>query len=201
MEKPAVPDYPIHDLMVRRWSPRAFLPSSVEPEKLRSLFEAARWAPSCFNEQPWRFLVSRREDTGRFREMIGCLTPGNQAWAGAAGALILSVASGQFAHNGRANRHAFHDVGLATAQLVLQATALGLGIHQMAGFDRDRARGIWKIPEPFDPVAMVAVGYPGEPEQLSGELAQRERAPRTRRSQSGFVFGGGWESAWDHADS
>lgn len=199
MEKPAPADYPIHDLMVRRWSPRAFLPGSVEPEKLRSLFEAARWAPSCFNEQPWRFLLAVRGDADRFGQMLGCLTPGNQVWAGTAGALILSVASGQFARNGHANRHAFHDVGLATAQLVLQATSLSLSIHQMAGFDRDRAREIWKIPESFDPVAVLAVGYRGEPEQLSGELEERERAPRLRRPQAEFVFRE-WDSAWDHAD-
>lgn len=201
MEKPARPDYPIHELMVRRWSPRAFLPKSVEPEKLRSLLEAARWAPSCFNEQPWRFLVATREDPQRFGQMAACLTPRNQTWAGAAGALILSVASGQFAHNGHANRHAFHDVGLATAQLVLEATALGLSTHAMAGFDRERARATWRIPESFEPVAVLAVGYRGEAEQLPEELAERERAPRSRRPQGEFVFSGGWEQSWDHSDS
>jgi nitroreductase len=193
MEKPAVTDHRVHELVRRRWSPRSFLDKPVEPEKLHSLFEAARWAPSCFNEQPWRFLVARREDPDPFQRMLDCLTPGNQAWAAGAGALILSVAARTFARNGKPNLHAFHDVGLATAQLVLQATAEGLGVHQMAGFDRERARGTWQIPDGFDPVAVIAVGYRGEPDRLPSELREREVAPRVRRPQREFVFSGGWD--------
>lgn len=192
MEKPAATEYPVHELIGKRWSPRSFLDRAVEPGKLRILFEAARWAPSCFNEQPWRFLVARREDPDQFQRLLGCLTPGNQVWAASAGALVLSVAAGTFGRNGQPNRHAFHDVGLATAQLVLQATAEGLSVHQMGGFDRDRARQVFEIPKDFDPVAAIAIGYRGEPDRLSDELKEREVAPRVRRPQEEFVFSERW---------
>ena len=192
MEKPAITDHPVHELFARRWSPRSFLDRPVESEKLRSALEAARWAASCFNEQPWCFIVARRDSGDEFRPMLECLMPGNQAWAATAGVLILSVARNTFTRNDQPNRHAFHDVGLATAQLVLQATDDGLSVHQMAGFDRDRARESYGIPEGFDPVAVIALGYRGEPDALSEELKARELAPRARRTQQEFVFSGAW---------
>lgn len=192
MDKPASPDHPIHELLQRRWSPRSFIARPVEQEKLDSLFEAARWAPSSFNEQPWRFVLARREDADAFGKMMECLTPGNQAWAGEAGALILSVAASTFARNAAPNRHALHDVGLATAHIIFEATARGLSVHAMAGFDRDRARELWSIPDGFDPVAVLAVGYRGEPGQLPETLREREVAPRVRRPRQEFVFGDGW---------
>ena len=191
MKKSADPQYPIIPLIEKRWSPRSFLDRAVEPEKLRSCLEAARWAASCFNEQPWRYIVAVSGDEPGFKRLADCLVPGN-SWARQAGVLIISVASMKFANNGNPNRHAFHDVGLATAHLVLQATELGLSVHQMAGFDRQKAREACSIPEDFDPVAFLAMGYAGEPDRLSDELKKRELAPRVRRSQTDFVFNGTW---------
>ncbi len=191
MKKSADPQYPIIPLIEKRWSPRSFLDRAVEPEKLRSCLEAARWAASCFNEQPWRYIVAVSGDEPGFKRLADCLVPGN-SWARQAGVLIISVASMKFANNGNPNRHAFHDVGLATAHLVLQATELGLSVHQMAGFDRQKAREACSIPEDFDPVAFLAMGYAGEPDRLSDELQKRELAPRVRRSQTDFVFNGTW---------
>jgi len=192
MKKHAAADYPVLPVIEERWSPRAFADGGVEEEKLRSSFEAARWASSCFNEQPWRFVVARKSDSEAFGRLAGCLRPGN-SWAKGASVLILSVAAENFSANGKPNRHAVHDVGLATAQFVLQATALGLVVHQMAGFDRDLAREAAAVPAGFEPVTMMAVGHPGVPESLTEELRQKEIAPRQRRPQSAFVFGGSWE--------
>jgi nitroreductase len=196
MKKPAQTDYPVLEVVETRWSPRAFAGRDIEEAKLRSCLEAARWAPSCFNEQPWRFVVARKTETEAFERLAGCLRSGN-SWAREAAVLLLSVAANNFSANGKPNRHAVHDVGLATAQFVLQATALDLAVHQMAGFDRDQARDAVSIPQDFEPVTMIAVGYPGEPGQLSEELRQKELSARTRRPQGEFVFGGLWGAVCD----
>ena len=192
MEKPAQTGFPIHDLLRRRWSPRAFSDRPVEPQKLRSLLEAARRAPSSYNEQPWAYLVATREDPEEHARMLSVLVEGNMAWAQRAPVLMLSLARLHFERNGKPNRHAFHDVGLATAQLVTQATALGLVVHQMAGFHAEKARELFGIPEDWEPVAAIALGYPGEPESLPESLRQREFAPRTRKPLEQFIFTGRW---------
>ncbi len=192
IEKPAENQYPIHELIRERWSPRAFAPKMVEPEKLHSLFEAARWAASCFNEQPWNFIVATKENEEEFARVLGCLVEGNVLWAQHAPVLMLSVASLNFARNGKPNRHAFHDVGLAAATLTLQATALGLVVHQMAGFSTAKAREEFAIPDGYEAVAAIALGYQGDPESLPDDLRQKELAPRTRRAADSFVFTGKW---------
>jgi nitroreductase len=193
MEKRATTGTPIHDLLARRWSPRAMDPDRrVAPEMVRSLLEAARWAPSCFNEQPWRYLVFDGSDPEVLEAARGCLAEGN-AWARRAPLLLLSVARDTFTRNGKPNRHAQHDVGLATENLVLQATALGLATHAMAGFDAGRARQAFQIPDGFTPLAMIAVGHPGSPDDLEEGLRQRELAPRERRPLEEIAFSGGWE--------
>jgi nitroreductase len=192
MEKPADAQYPILDLLRRRWSPRAFADRLVEPEKLRGLLEAARWAPSSYNEQPWSFLVATKDDPENFQRLLSCLVEGNQAWAQFAPVLMISIARLNFAQNGQPNRHAFHDVGLAAENLVIQAMALDLMVHQMAGFYPDKAREVFRIPPGYEPVAAIAVGYPGEPDRLPEKLRQRELAPRTRKMLREFVFGGEW---------
>jgi nitroreductase len=192
MEKPADTQYPIHNLLRQRWSPRAFDDRSIEPEKLRSLFEAARWAPSSNNEQPWRFLVTIKENTTEYDRLFACLVEGNQKWAHRAPALLLSVAKLQF-EDGSPNRHALHDTGMAVENLVLQATALGLVAHQMAGFRIDQARTDCKIPADYEPVAMIAVGYPGDPAQLSERLRAREAQPRVRKALAELVYSATWE--------
>lgn len=192
MEKHATADAPIHELIARRWSPRAFSEQPVEAAKLRSLFEAARWAPSSNNEQPWRFLVATKETPAEFDRLLACLLEGNRKWAFRAPVLILSVAGLQFEDNDKPNRHAYHDVGMAAENLVLQATSMGLFAHQMAGFDAEKARADCSIPTGFDPVAMIAVGYPGDPALLPDYLREREAKPRERQPVGDFVYTTHW---------
>ena len=195
MEKPADARYPVHDLIRRRWSPRAFADRPVEPEKLRSLLEAARWAPSSFNEQPWSFIIATRENREEFERMLSCLVEGNVAWTKNAPVLMLSVAELKFERTGKPNRHAFHDVGLAAENLVIQATALGLVVHQMAGIHVEKAREVYHIPEGYEAVAGIAVGYPGDPATLPEPLREREQALRARKPLESFVFTGRWGQA------
>ena len=192
MEKPADTQYPIHDVMRRRWSPRAFDERPIEPEKLRSLFEAARWAPSSNNGQPWRFLVATRDNKIDHDRLLNCLVEANQKWAYRAPVLLLSVAKLQF-EDGSPNRHALYDTGMAVENLSLQATELGLVAHQMAGFLIDRTRTDCQIPEGYEPVAMMAIGYPGDPALLSDRLRVRETQPRVRKPLTEFVYSATWE--------
>ncbi len=191
MEKPAETAFPIDALLADRWSPRAFADRSVSPEVLGGLLEAARWAPSCFNAQPWNWLVARREDAAGFERMGSVLMEGN-AWAKHAPLLLMSVARSDFEHNGKPNRHAWHDVGLANMSLVIQAQSAGLVVHQMAGFDADAAKEVLGIPAGHEPVAMLAIGYAGEADQLDDALAERERAPRARKALTEITFGSAW---------
>ena len=192
MEKPAETQYPIHDLLRRRWSPRAFSDRPVAPDTLRSLLEAARWAPSSNNEQPWSFIVATKEDEAEHDRLLSCLVEGNSLWAQRAPVLMVSLARMSFEDDGKLNRHAFHDVGQAVANLSVQATALGLVVHQMAGFHPDKVRELYGVPEQFEPVAAIALGYPGDPGSLPERLRKRELAPRERKSLTEFVFAGRW---------
>lgn len=188
MNKQANTDYPVHELIQKRWSPRAFAEKMVEPEKLKSLFEAARWAPSSFNDQPWRLIVATKDQPEDYERLLSCLGEFNQAWAKSAPVLILSVASLKFGHNDKPNRHAYHDVGMAVENLSLQAAAQDLFVHQMAGYDADKARNVFSIPEAFDPVAALALGYLGDPDQLSDDMKEKEMAARSRKPSSEWVF-------------
>ena len=184
----------IHELLASRWSPRAFDPNRrVSRLAIRTLLEAARAAPSCFNEQPWRFLIFDGEEPEALEQARSCLSSGN-AWARGAPVLILSVAAERWSRDGSPNRWAGHDVGLASENLALQATSLGFAVHFMAGFDEKRARDLFRIPEGFTPMAMIAVGYPGNPEELPPKLRDRERAPRQRRPIEEIAFVGLWAS-------
>jgi nitroreductase len=194
MRKPAESSSPLHELIRERWSPRSFADRKVEPEKIRVLLEAARWAPSSFNGQPWTYFLATKNQSDEFARLADCLVDGN-AWAKRAPLLLLSVAAMHFAHNGQSNRHAFHDVGLATANLVLQAQAMGLVVHQMAGFLPDRAREFFQIPVGQEPLTMLAIGYPGEVSELPEPLRARETAPRSRKPLSEIAFSGKWGHA------
>jgi nitroreductase len=192
MEKTAHTTVPLHDLLARRWSPRAFAQRPVEPAKLTALFEAARWAPSCYNNQPWRFILATRDHPGEFERMLSCLVQANQVWAQHAPVLILAVAQRHFVHDGKPNAHAWHDIGLATENLIIQAMALNLHVHVMAGFDAERARELYEIPGDFDAVTAMAVGYLGNLAALPDDLRAREEAPRERRPLGELIFAGTW---------
>jgi nitroreductase len=192
MEKPADTTYPIEELLKRRWSPRAFADRPVEPEKLLSLWEAARWSASTANQQPWYFIVATKQDAAEHTRLLSCLRENNQQWAARAPVLMVSVAKLTFDANAQPNRLAFHDVGLAVANLITQATALGLCVHQMAGFYPERVRALYSIPDGFGPVAGIVLGYPGDPAILPEDLQQRELAPRVRKPIESFVFRGAW---------
>lgn len=191
MEKPAVTSAPVNEIIRRRWSPRAFAEKGVEPEVLRSLFEAARWAPSSNNEQPWSYLVATKEDVTNFAKMVSILVEFNAAWAQHVPVLGLSVAHLKF-RDGKPNRVALHDVGSASAQLTFEANSRGLFVHQMAGFDAAKARQVLAIPEDWEPVAALALGYPGDPQSLPEKLRERELAPRSRKPLAEFVMTGSW---------
>jgi nitroreductase len=192
MEKIAETQMPIHELIRRRWSPRAFSELPVEPDKLLTLFEAARWAASASNEQPWAFLVATQGDPKNYENMLGVLVDFNRGWANKAPVLILTVAHTQFEKDGKPNRHGFYDLGQAAANLALQATALGLTTHPMAGFSVEAARERFAVPEGWEPVSVIALGYPGDLDSLTEKLRQREIAQRHRKPLESFVFSGTW---------
>ena len=189
--KPTSNEYPIHDLLRERWSPRAFTADPVSPQQIRSLFEAARWSASGGNGQPWSFIVAPRSDETAFGQIFSSLVEGNQAWAAHAPLLVLAVAH-LLREPGKPNTYALYDLGQAVAHLSLQATALGLQVHQMAGFSPEDARAAFNIPEEFAPVTVLAIGTAGDPETLSERFRERELTPRTRKPLNSFVFGTTW---------
>jgi nitroreductase len=192
MQKPAPSDFPVHELIRERWSPRAFAGKPIPPEVLRSIFEAARWAPSSNNEQPWAYIVATKEDGANFEKILATLVEANARWAKNASALAIAVVKLAFAKNNAPNRTAFYDTGAASAWLSVEATANGLAVHQMAGFDPEKARQAFAIPAGWEAIAAIAIGYPGDPETLPQPLKDRELAPRTRKPMSEFVMAGTW---------
>ncbi len=192
MEKPAETQYPIEEILRRRWSPRAFSDRLVEPEKLQSLFEAARWAASSFNEQPWNFIVATKQNPEEHARLLSCLVEGNQRWARAVPVLMVSVAKLNFDKTGKPNRHAFHDVGLAMGNVLVQATALGLFVHQMAGFSPEKVREIYGVPEGFEPVAAIAIGYTLAADELPEAFREFDLGARRRKPVNSFVFEAHW---------
>jgi nitroreductase len=193
-DKQASADYPIQELLAKRWSPYAFQDRPVPEDDLRSLFEAARWAASSFNEQPWTYIVATKEDPEEFQLLLSCLVEFNQGWAKAAPVLALGIASLTSARNGRVNRAAVHDLGLAAGNLLVEATARGLVVHQMLGIFPDKARQVFDIPQGFEAWTAIAIGYRGDPMSLPDALRERERLPRQRKPLSQFVFSGKWGS-------
>ena len=193
-DKRASTDYPIHELLAKRWSPYAFQDLPVPSDDLCSLFEAGRWAASSFNVQPWTYIVATQEHPDQFQQLLSCLIEFNQVWAKAAPILALGVVSLTFARNGQVNRAAVHDLGLAAGNLLVEATARGLFVHQMLGILPDRARQIFDIPEGFEAWTAIAIGYRGEPTGLPDALKERERLPRQRKPLGQFVFSGKWGS-------
>jgi len=192
MSNPAPVEFPVNDLIRNRWSPRAFADKPVPAEVLRSLFEAARWAPSSNNEQPWAYIVATKDNQENFEKSLGALVEFNANWAKKAPVLVIAVAELAFAKNKAPNRNAQYDVGAASLQLSLEATARGLVVHQMAGFDPETAKEVYDIPEGWEPIAAMAIGYPGDASSLPEPYQTREKAPRTRKPIREFVMSGQW---------
>jgi nitroreductase len=178
----------ILEIIQERWSPYAFSSDPVEDFKLKAMFEAAGYAPSCNNEQPWMFVYTTQQDPGTFEVYQGFLTESNRVWAKNAYALVISLARTKFLHNGKPNRYAFHDTGMAVSNLLLQALALDIYVHQMGGYSVEKVKAYFKLADDIDPVAMMAVGYLGNGESLSPELLRRDEKRRSRKSVNEFVF-------------
>jgi nitroreductase len=195
---PALPktEYPILPVIAERWSPYAYEPRAIEREKLLSCLEAARWAPSSYNEQPWTFILAERTDATGFAKLLDCLVEANQAWATNAGALLVTVVAKLFTKNGKPNRAAEHDIGLAAGNMVLQATALGLQGHQMIGIEPSKVRASYNVPENHEPLTAIALGYPAAvASNTTDAVAQRDLARRTRKPLSEIVISGAWGQA------
>ena len=186
-------DSPVNVLIEKRWSGRAFSDRKVEKEKIHSLFEAVRWAPSSMNEQPWRFILAHQGEAV-YEKLFSTLKPGNQLWAGEAPLLILTVVKTVFTQTGTFNAYAWHDLGLAMGHFGLQATELGLNLHQMAGFDRNLAKEAFNLPENYEPATIIALGYLGEPDTLPERYQKSEQAPQIRKKIEEFVFQEEWEN-------
>ena len=193
--EPSVTDHPVHDLIAQRWSPYAFADRPVSRADLLSLFEAARWAPSSYNEQPWSYIVAIREEPEEFARLLSCLVDGNQVWAKAAPVLALGCTRLNFVKNGKPNDAAQHDLGLASANLLVEATARGLVVHQMIGILPDRARQLYQVPDGVRPLTGLAIGYFGDSAKLPEGVRERDAARRPRKPVKEFVFGGKWGTA------
>ncbi len=179
----------VHPLIASRRSIRAFAATAIAPEVLNQLFEAARWAASSSNVQPWQYIFAHHQQPEAYAKLLDCLNPSNQVWAQKAPVLAVSLAL-KFNPNGSVNKYAFHDVGAANAQLSLQAAAVGLSVHQMGGFSAEKVIAAFNLPPETEPVSMLAIGYPGNAADLPEPLQQRENAPRERKPQESFVFNG-----------
>lgn len=191
-KKKALTDYPIHELLAERWSPYAFQDRPVSQVDLRSLFEAARWSASSYNEQPWSYLVATKENPDHFQQLLWCLVEANQIWAQNAPVLALGIASLRFTRNNQENKAAIHDLGLASGNLVVEATARGICVHEMIGILPDKARDLFDIPEGFEAWTAMAIGYQGDPITLPDALKERDLSPRQRKPLDQFVFSGKW---------
>lgn len=190
--KKATPDFPIHKLIADRWSPYGFADRPVLDADLSSLFEAARWSASSYNEQPWTYFVATKKDQGEFARLLSCLVPANQAWAKAAPVLVLGVVNLRLTKSGKDNRAAIHDLGLATANLVMEATSRDLSVHQMIGILPDVARELYQIPAHQEAYTAMAIGYKAPTNELLDGFHERDLAPRQRKPVSEFVFTGTW---------
>ena len=178
----------ILEIIQERWSPYAFSSAPVEEFKLKAMFEAAGYAPSCNNEQPWEFVFATQDEKDVFDDVVGFLNDGNKIWAKNAYALVISMARTNFSYNGKPNRFAFHDTGMAVNNLLLQALSLDVYVHQMGGYSVEKVKEYFKLGEDTEPVAMMAVGYPGDGSTLTPELLKRDENRRPRKSIKEFVF-------------
>jgi len=184
----------IHPLIKERWSPRAFDSGIPDANDLTLLFESASLAASCFNEQPWRFIYATKNQEEEYQDLLSCLGEFNQLWVKTAPVIILTLSRKHFAHNGNANAHGRHDVGLAMGNMSAQATHMNLYLHQMAGFSADKAREVFQIPDEFDVVSMIALGYMGDSDQLPEDIRKMESREREQRPLDKIIFSGDWKA-------
>ncbi|MCE2804944.1 MAG: nitroreductase family protein [Gemmataceae bacterium] len=190
------PDHPVHPLITQRWSPYAYSDKPVSREDLLALFEAARWAASSYNEQPWVFLVATKDQPEDYAKLLSCLVEPNQAWAKQAPVLVLACIRTTFSRNGAPNPVAAHDLGLASGNLCLEATARGLQVHQMGGIVPDRARVLFGVPEGVQPFTAIAIGYAADPASLPDQVRVQETTPRTRKPLAEIVHSGAFGKSW-----
>jgi len=197
IEKNAITQTPINELLASRWSGRSYDSArDIDDKKIIALLEAARWAPSCYGDQPWRFIVCNRATNNQaWEDAFSCLAEGNQSWAKDAPLLILASAGSVMTRNGNPNRWGQYDTGAASMSLCLQATSMGMMVHQMGGFNAEKAREIFLVPEQYTPMAMMAVGYQLPLERIPDELKERELTERSRRSLAEIIFDGAWGNA------
>jgi nitroreductase len=194
--KKAITRFPIHTLLKKRWSPRAFNGEPVETDKLQRIFEAARWAPSASNEQPWAFIVGMHGDE-TYQEIFSTLVEFNQLWVKTAPVLAVSVGRTISLKNGMPAEWFKYDVGQAVAHLTFQATYEGLYVHQMAGFDRNKAHQLLEVPDKYEVITAFTIGYPGDYKVLHKNLQAMEIARRERLHTDDFVFSGSFGNAVD----
>ena len=194
IEKKASTAVEINNLLASRWSGRCFDPNkAVSDQQILALLEAARWAPSCFGDEPWRFIVCNKQSNPEaWQNAFDCLMEGNQSWAKDAPVLMLGTSDTVLSKNGKPNRWGQFDTGAATMSLTLQATDLGLMVHQMGGYDPDKARDVFGVPEQFDVLSMIAIGYQLAVNEISDELKERELADRQRSPVADKFFNGHW---------
>jgi len=198
MSKEASPEHPVHELIAKRWSPYSYADRAVADADLLSLLEAARWAPSSYNAQPWSYVAARRHSEAElFARVLSCLVEANQAWARHAAVLALGVVTLRFSHNDKPNAAARHDLGLAAGNLCAEATARGIAVHQMIGILPERARELFAIPEGAEAVTGLAIGYAGANDAVPENIAARDQSPRARKALREFVFGARWGMAHD----
>ncbi|RLD64719.1 MAG: nitroreductase [Bacteroidetes bacterium] len=190
MIKKAKTKHKVIEIIKNRWSPRSFSGKEIDQESISSLFEAASWAASAFNEQPWRFIYATKNNDKIYKQILDSLIDWNQNWAKSAPLLILTVTKLKFSHNNEPNRTAFYDLGQAIGQLGLQASSMGLFVHQMTGFDNEKAEKTFNIPEGYIAVSVLAVGYLGKAKDLNEDLEKMEISPRERKNMDSFVFEG-----------
>ena len=185
--KVANTSYPVMEVVRKRWSPRSFSERQIEPADLNTLFEAASWAPSSMNEQPWKYIYAHRHDAS-FHNFLECLYPGNASWAKNAAVLLLSLSRVDHQRDGNVNRYHMYDAGAANNTMLLQAASMDIFGHLLGGYDMEKAKAVFKIPESLDPVCFIALGYLGAPEQLEEPFLNRELSERSRKPVASFAF-------------
>lgn len=191
--KTARTEIDIMQLLKNRWSPRAYKDKPIDREKLIRMFEAARWSASCFNEQPWRFIIGERGKDDSFEKLFSTLKEGNKVWCKNVPLLFLIAGKKTFTHNDKHNAHAIYDCGQAAAYITIQALEDNIYVHQMAGFEAEEAIDLFSIPDDFTPITVCAAGYLGDADTLPENLEKNEKAPRSRLGLSHLFFGSKWD--------